>query len=633
MDFDSVMAAAEERRLNAPVESLEEENDSTPEEEIVRYVRERFEAIRPDCEAWHEDIQRMRKLYLLQNEKTNIYDITLSRPHNIITFAKGVLFTAEYHYQAVPVTETASSMQNQSLYEKFAQAIWAINDDRQNKSMREAFLQNQMVDGSCWVQLYVNPDYAPPGPMVPEWDQLPITIEILDTLEVYPALSNRSDREFEYIITYHQESLEELKDQYPEKDWSEYSIPRDDLWEAIDDAEVMVDVYNYWGYDTLGYVIQTICTDKVLLSDTVMYHSRDFPHLPIIGTPCYTGLAAADDTPGIQLMAKYQSMLRPIDDDVQTAEYLVSADLRAVDLYSNMPPVVKTQGGRPVSVDPEWGHVVELQLGEEIGFPHWPGNSPDSSRITQFVMGDMQEASFSAAAMGYAGASASGYHVALTQESSRTRLYLPASAFCRAQKQLAHMAIHMLKTYLPQTMIHMFGPGPSGECSAFGFHPTMADGLHLEVNVKLTMPGDDTRKAAIATQLRGLGLPLATILEDVLDYKQPDDILRKIKMEQAEQHPLVMLMAMGQALAEAQSPFLPVIMQAIQQAVQGMMTQQAGAMGNPSGGSASPGGPGSPGQSPIPGQQPGPGNMDSSAMPMEEQGMLPPMTPDNQGMM
>jgi hypothetical protein len=102
-------------------------------------------------------------------------------------------------------------------------------------------------------------------------------------------------------------------------------------------------------------------------------------------------------TAAISLIARFQSMLHPITDDVESAEHLLSADMRAVDLYGNMPPVLVTKAGRQVEIDEDWGNAVNLEQGEELGFPRWPGNPPDSSRLLAFMLGEMGEASFSAA--------------------------------------------------------------------------------------------------------------------------------------------------------------------------------------------------------------------------------------------
>ena len=601
----------------APETPLEESSALTELNElnVVKEVLEKFTSIASECNQWHEYINRNRMLYLLWGGGDNIYDITISKPHNVVTFAKGVLLTAEYQPQAIGFVEVDEEAQ--SAYEKFALGIWKTQEERQEGPLDDAFVGALCVDGAACLHLYPDKDYAPKG-MEVHWGENPITMEVVNSLDVYPCVSANPKRPFDYIINKYQESLHNLRNQWPDKDWNQYGAKETEDGREVGERENMIDIYNYYGYDTGSNVVQTICTDRLLLADEVMWHSSELP-LPWIVEPCYTGRAPKDTNDNIILISKFQSILHPIDDDIQTAEHLLAADMRAVDLYGNMPPVLKT-AGRHVKIDAEWAEVVELQNDETLGFPQWPGNPPDSSRILGYIQGDMQEASFSSAAMGFAGSSASGYHVALTTESSRTRLYLPGRSYARAIKRAGRMAAKMIGFYWPQTMFHMYGLGANGQYQTFGFHPDMADGLQLECEVKLLMPGDDVRKAAIATQHKAIGLPLDVILSDDLGYKQPDDILRKIDEEKVRQHPIVTLLRLVEMLKREQSPFVPIIEQALQKAISGMVEGAGGQMGMQS-----------PPQFRPPGQQPNMQMMGQNVAPMPDQGFgqVPGQVPPN----
>jgi len=126
------------------------------------------------------------------------------------------------------------------------------------------------------------------------------------------------------------------------------------------------------------------------------------------------------------------------------------------------------------------------------------------------------------------------------------------------------------------------------------------------------MPGDDVRKTAIAGQQLAFGMPFRTVLEDVLDYQQPDDIIRLQQLEKAESHPLVMLLGIAKALEEQQSPYLGIILQAIGQVAQGMVSPTAGEIPSQ----------GPPGMRP-PGQQPLQNEMGQNIVPDELQGRGP----------
>ena len=592
------------------VKALKAEPNRPDDLVIIKDILDKFQEVKVDAEVWHKYVTDNRKLALLASKDDDSpYAVTISEPHNTVQFAKSVLLTAEFMPTATAQEETATSRESQSRYERFSLALWDDNDERQALPLRDGFITNTVVDGSAWGNVYIDPEKAPPDAILTEWEGNPVAIELVDTLQVYPKLSNNHKRLCDFILTYHQESLYDLRLQWPDKDWDQYAPSLDDFGNPVNERAFMIDVYNYHGYDDESNVVQTICTDKLLLDDEVLWASTEIPSLPWIISDCYSQPAPIDNaTPGLALICRFQSMLHALEDDVGTAESLLSADMRAIDLYGNMPPVVITKSGREVEIDADWGNVVRLQEGEELGFPRWPGNPPDSSRMLSFVMGDMQRATFSAAATGFGGASASGYNIALTSEASRARLYLPARSIARAISKAGRMAAEMLRLYFPETMFHLYGQ-QKGQIVPLGFHPQMTTGLHLSCKVKLSMPGDDVRKAAIATQLKALGLPLATILEDVLDYQQPDQILKLIDEEQVRSHPIMVLSRMMQALIASNDPLAPLAAQALEK-----MLQQTVA------GSNAPNTQGTPQQFRPPGQQSPLGMMGQEAAPLPEQG-------------
>jgi hypothetical protein len=153
-----------------------------------------------------------------------------------------------------------------------------------------------------------------------------------------------------------------------------------------------------------------------------------------------------------------------------------------------------------------------------------------------------------------------------------------------------------------------------------GFHPEMARGLSLQCTCRIKMPGDDVRKAALATQYRAIGLPIQIILEDILEYRQPDDIMRMMDEEKAKAHPLVQAIALLDSLVKNNSPYVPIVLKSVQEAVMGQMRAPAGAAGN-----------GPPGFQP-PQQAPMLGAMgqDTAPLPSQGYGEVPGTIPQNQ---
>jgi hypothetical protein len=407
-----------------------------------------------------------------------------------------------------------------------------------------------------------------------------VTLEIVDPTSLYIQPSQHPLRPYESITCVNEVALTDLMRLYPDNDWSKHTQGLDApaSW-----RKARVKLYHYTGYDTDGYAIQTLFTDEVLLSDERLWHTSQYPGLPWVIRSCYEGDASATEgssgPQGLGLVERFQSILHPVNDSVKTVEMILAGDMRAHDMYANMPPVVYTEDGREVEIDAAWGNVVKLRKGESIGWPQWPGNPPDSSRLAQFHLTDIQESSFSAAAMGYAGSSASGYHVALTTESSRTRLQLPADNWASAVAETANLAKHLLTYFYPRTAIQMYGEDAEGKGESFAFQPWSANGLIMTGAIELKLPGDDVRRTSIATQWKGIGVPDQTIWEDVLGLDQPDEVWRRKLWEMGQTHPIVQLVNIVAALRERGDPNVVLVEQALDRALAGSMNGDAGKSG------------------------------------------------------
>jgi hypothetical protein len=546
---------------------------------IIDDLKQTFSEIETDCVTWHEYIQDNRNQYALRHhEDPQSFDVTLSKPHNIVTFAKAVLSSSQLRMRAVGFADTTDTMERSSLFEKFALGLWQVNKVRQGgRDPRLWFLHRMCTDGCGAAYVFLDPEHRPDSFLRPTWPECPITLEVVDATGLYVQPSQHPLRTYECIFHVSEMPLTDLMRLYPESDWSRATA---NLRAPADYRRARVKVYHYTGYDADGYVIQTIFTDDVLLSDERLWKASEYPGLPWVIRSCYEGDASAPEgsgsAQGLGLIERFQSILHPVNDSVKTVEMILSGDMRAHDMYANMPPVVHTKDRRKVDIDAAWGNVVELDMGEDLGWPNWPGNPPDSTRLANFHLTDIQESSFSAAAMGYAGSSASGYHVALTTESSRMRLQLPGDNWASAVAEVANLAKHLLTYYYPYTSIQMYGEDDGGQGEAFAFQPSSANGLIMTGQIELKLPGDDVRRTAIATQWKGIGVPDLQIYEDILGFDQPDEVFRRKQWEAAQTHPVMQLVNMVRALRARGDPMVVIIEQALQQALQGSLNGDAG---------------------------------------------------------
>lgn len=546
---------------------------------IITELKQQFADVEGDCRLWHQYIAENRRQYALRHhDSPRNYDVTLSKPHNIVTFSKAVLAASRLRMRAIGFGDTRSAMDRSSAFERFGLALWHVNKVRQaGRDPKMWYLHRQTVDGCGAAYVFLDPMHRPDTYLRPVWPECPITVEVVDTLTLYPRLSNSPLRQFEYVFCVSDVSLAELMYRYPEADWAKH---RAGAKSDADLRRMAIKLYHYTGYDVDNYVVQTIFTDHVLLSDERLWHAAQYAGIPWVIRACYEGDPTSvygDSTPQTTgLIERFQSILHPINDAVKTVEMILSGDMRAHDMYANMPPVVWTQDGRDVEIDPEWSSVVALRVGEQLGWPVWPGSPPDSTRLASFHMSDIQEASFSPAAMGYAGASASGYHVALTTESSRMRLQLLANNWASAVAETANLSKHLLNYYYPYTAIQMYGKDDTQNDESFAFQPRTANGLIMTADVELQLPGDEVRRTAIATQWKGIGVDDHTIYEQALGFDQPDQIWQRKQWEAAQTHPAMQLLNMIDAMKAKGDPRYVVLERMLEQVVAGNTGADAG---------------------------------------------------------
>jgi len=535
-------------------------------------------SIEADNDDWHGYIRENRNQYALRHYASpKNYDVTLSKPHNIVTFAQAVLSASQLRMRAIGFSDSVDAMERASLFEKFALGLWHVNRVRQpGKDPAKWFRHRMLTDGCGAAYVFLDPDHSPDSYLRPMWPECPVTIEAVDPTTLYVKPSNHPLRTYECVFAVSQVSLADLMHTYPDADWTAHASG---LESARDYQSRILTLYHYTGYDNDANVIQTIFTDKLVLADEVLWPSSVYPGLPWVIRSCYEGdvtTAGNEEPQSLGLKERFQSILHPVNDAVKTVEMILTGDMRAHDMYANMPPFVKTRDGRKVEIDAEWGNVVELQQGDEFGWPQWPGNPPDSSRLAGMHLSDIQEASFSAAAMGYAGSSASGYHVALTTESSRMRLQLPGDNWASAVAEVANLAKHLLTWYYPRTAIQMYGEQPDGKGEMYAFAPWSAKGLVMTGAIELKLPGDDVRRTSIATQWKGIGIPDIQIYEDILGFDQPDEVWRRKMWEMGQTHPIVQLVNIISAMRQRGDPNVGIIEQALQRAVAGSLNGDTG---------------------------------------------------------
>jgi hypothetical protein len=303
------------------------------------------------------------------------------------------------------------------------------------------------------------------------------------------------------------------------------------------------------------------------------------------------------------------SILRPVKQMVEELEWRVNRQTRLLNVFANMPLIARTRDGRPVKVDASFGDVVQLNEGEDIAFPIWPGTPPDFKDQISMVATEIADASFPAVMYGEGPSAASGYSLSQQGDAGRIRLTQPQKQQERTLSIWARKALTLLRNFSPEYTVEVYGNKAGAPYSQ---ELTGEDTVGFRVNFQLKpqFPNDEVRKVAMATQTKDT-LSAETRMEKYLGIQQPDQETTKILRDMARRHPMMVeyqMTALFRDLAEEGDPAAAQVLQKLE------------AGGQPGGGG--PRGP-APG-GPKPEQSPGLPTSIRGDVTQQERGFAPP---------
>lgn len=262
-------------------------------------------------------------------------------------------------------------------------------------------------------------------------------------------------------------------------------------------------------------------------------------------------------------------------------EYLLSRTFRLVDMLSSLPPILERESGQPINISGAWGKVLGLSKGDKLYFPQYPGQPPDVYNLMAELRRQVDEATFSQAMFGQLSSkNASGYALGQQIGSDTIRLDNPRANLELAFATVADVIFQLMQAYAPQEYIAVTGTVKSKDLGAVlsGVETTA---MVVECTIKPKMTQDELRRAAIGAQLASLPgkvISIYKILQDYFDVEQPEEEIDRVKAEEAENDPLIKLMAISEVLHKTGSPWASFI----DQQLQGMLGKM-GAPGMPGG--------------------------------------------------
>jgi len=571
-------------------------------------ILEKFYRAKAKCSKWHSRIKEYEKFYDLEHyndsPRTGERRITLTKGTNIVDLAVGVLTANELTIQAVSPEESETIRKQASLVEQFLDGVIYINSERQETDLRYDWTFYQVRDGAVGLKtiwdnsfdasLKVEADEE--GNQRAVYDQLPICVNVLPAKYLFPEPGGKLGR-WKYVFYAIERTIEDMEREYgPMEKYNSMSKKQKETKKG--------DFIDYWGEVQLpdgSWAIEnaTLYDNRLMDGPRIMDGYNDIPITMMFYKPI--GHVNPEDWG--------HSILRPVTQMVEELEWRVNRQTRLLNVFANMPLIARTRDGRPVKVDAAFGDVVQLNEGEDIAFPVWPGTPPDFKEQLAMVSSEIADASFPAVMYGEGTGSGSGYALSQQGDAGRIRLTQPQRQQERSMSIWARKSLTLLRNFSPQYTVEVYGDKAGAPYSQ---ELTGEDTVGFRVNFQLKpqFPNDEVRKVAMATQTKDT-LSAETRMEKYLGIQQPDQETTKILRDMARRHPMMVeyqMTSLFRELAEEGDPAAAAVLQKLE------------AGGQPGGG----GPPGPAPGGPKPEQSPGLPTSRRGEVTQQERGLAPP---------
>ena len=571
-------------------------------------ILEKFHRAKAKCGTWHQRIKEHEKFYDLQHyndaPKTGERRITLTKGTNVVDLAVGILTANELTIQAVSPEESETVRKQASLVEQFLDGVIYINSERQETDLRYDWTFYQVRDGAVGLKtvwdngfdgtLRVEADQE--GGQRAIYDQLPLCVNVVPAKYLFPEPGGRLGR-WKYIFYAVDRTIEDMEREYgPMEKYQSMSQKQKETKKGT--------FLDYWGEVQLpdgSWEIENaiLYDNRILNGPRLMEGYSDIPYTLMFYKPI--GHVNPEDWG--------HSILRPVKQMVEELEWRVNRQTRLLNVFANMPLIARTRDGRPVKVDASFGDVVQLNEGEDIAFPIWPGTPPDFKDQIAMVATEIADASFPAVMYGEGPSAASGYSLSQQGDAGRIRLTQPQKQQERTLSIWARKALTLLRNFSPEYTVEVYGNKAGAPYSQ---ELTGEDTVGFRVNFQLKpqFPNDEVRKVAMATQTKDT-LSAETRMEKYLGIQQPDQETTKILRDMARRHPMMVeyqMTSLFRELAEEGDPAAAAVLQKLE------------AGGQPGGG----GPPGPAPGGPKPEQSPGLPTSRRGEVTQQERGLAPP---------
>jgi hypothetical protein len=542
---------------------------------------------------------------------------------NTVDLSVGIMLANKLRWHAYGFSPSHKEQKETSQIEKLLDGTLAINDEREEANQLYQLYLHFCRDGGAAIYSVFDPTLADDHHAmieVPDAEQgsrtvhafkeIPLRVQVVDP-EGLIALPGGPKR-WLMIGRREQRSVLDIETRF------DIHIPEFAGYSQDQKATTDGEFLDVWDYVVVRDVDPETMElkQKIAVRNTVMFVGK-----PILGPRIMSGYTELPYTiqffkPTDKDPAHWHSILKPLESSVALMERTFNRRAHQIDVYTGLPIVSKSQPGRVVRIDTGLYNHVNITPDESIEFPQWPGNAPDVNLHLDFLRSRVQQSGFSDVMFGSGASQVAGYALSQLGDQNRIRLEQPISHLELLLTHWAKKSLKLLNEFAQGAYICVYGQHRGKDY--FEYVPVdELDGYSVRAEIRPNFPNEETRKTAMATQVKGT-LSEYTIMERYLGVEQPDDEEERKMIEAVSHHPLTIQYSIMKELKRRADANDEVAAQVLQQ-----MQAQTAPQGQP-GRPAEPNNPEqltgtqSPTGQPVPqamGQQPG-------ESPMEQMGAM-----------
>jgi hypothetical protein len=320
-------------------------------------------------------------------------------------------------------------------------------------------------------------------------------------------------------------------------------------WERFKET---VKVYDVWTWERnpdaeserdLVVCNTVIAGEEIVKKPSVM---ENYTRLPFI-------IFSNRETPQEKFEHRFQSMTAPIERSVIELESAWSAIVRQIKITSNLPWIWRGEGTPPeieLGYDPD--NVLYLRKEDDFGFPQGPGNPPDAFRVAEMFQIEVDAGSLGAPLSAEAGASTSGYALALRGQAGTLSLNSPSESLSLGMTQLLQLVCDLAAGFAPDHDMRVRA-WHENQRRVFALKGNQLKGWLIDVEISAKFPEDTQRNMAYGIQMSQMPpeqrvLDDRTILEKLMGMENASQIIERKLVELFQRNPMIQQILMEDAL-------------------------------------------------------------------------------------